>query len=687
MVRYGADQSYAYAENVNNSIGCHNGTFGDPIVGTFKTCEYWSGAAASGFLGTSYYPNQSSQISCRPESEIDNIWVVNPDNDSVTIIDTTFEPGSRHIIQNRQREIYLNYRAPTSVTQVGELYAVTFRADDKVAFFDSASANPIFAIDTGHGSQPVASVTDGARLFVSLFGSGEVIEIEPSNRTIANRLAVGPMPRAMALVGNRLLVTRFISPATHGEVYDVDIGHRDGSNEEGTELALTRTIVINKVLVNDDLDHGSGVPNFLSSIVISADGTEAFVTAHKANIDRGTGPTSSGVALDDDNTIRPMMARLDLVNHQDANVQPFSPDGTMDFDNAADPAGVTFLADGETRVISFQGNNVILAQNERLNTFTQFSSGFGPQEMCTTLRGLYVKNFTGRSVSIIDVAGYMQDGDRNPNIVNAATVGNETLTAQELEGLRHFYHASTPAMGDEGYMSCASCHKGGGQDGQVWDLTSLGEGIRNTISLNGTSGTRFGELHWSGNFDEVQDFELQMEELNKGEGLVPGKTFNGESPLANVLTGRSAELDALAAYVASLGRDSVKRSPYRTYTGELTEAAQRGQRLFQNLGCADCHAGQAYRDGQMHDVGTITAASGSRLSGELTAIRTPTLVELWESAPYFHDGSAATLSDVFIVGVHQQAFARGEEADLNEFLLSIDRDLFVEDDVTWPDFE
>jgi hypothetical protein len=99
-------------------------------------------------------------------------------------------------------------------------------------------------------------------------------------------------------------------------------------------------------------------------------------------------------------------------------------------------------------------------------------------------------------------------------------VQNEVLSAEEKLGLEIFYHSSQPEMGIEGYMSCASCHAGGGHDGRTWDITSLGEGIRNTISLNGSSGTRFGALHWSSNFDEIQDFELQIEELNGGTGLI-----------------------------------------------------------------------------------------------------------------------------------------------------------------------
>ena len=47
-----------------------------------------------------------------------------------------------------------------------------------------------------------------------------------------------------------------------------------------------------------------------------------------------------------------------------------------------------------------------------------------------------------------------------------------------------------------------------------------------------------------------------------------------------------------------------------------------------------------------HDVGTIKPSSGNRLGGPLDGIDTPTLRGLWATAPYLHDGSAATLRDV-----------------------------------------
>jgi len=627
------------------------------------------------YAGPTYYPNQSSEVSCSAESEDDNIWVVNPDNNSVTIVDTAHNPDTFELSVQEQQELFLNYQTPTSVTRVGDYYAITYRDDDKVVFHRADNAHAVYSIDTGHGTQPVASVTDGVWLYVALYGSGEVVKINISNREISARLEVGPKPKAMALTGSRLLVTRFISTPEYGEVYDI---------YTTSNMTLTRTIRVNKVEVPDDLNHGSGVPNMLSSIVVSPNGETAYISAIKANVDRGS--FLNGVPLDSDNTVRPMLAILDLVANRDANIEASTREGTIDLDNAADPSFITYLADGEHRVTSLRGNNVVLVQNDTLNTSAQFNTGFAPRSACATLRTLYIKNYTDRSVSAVDVAPYMHDGTRSSRTVTINTVTDELLSTDEKQGLRIFYHSSQPQMGDEGYISCASCHSDGGHDGMTWDLSSLGEGLRNTLSLNGTSGTRFGDLHWSSNFDEVQDFEVQMEQLNEGEGLISGRTFNGQSPLDFVTANQSVDLDALAAYVSSLGKHSVKHSPYRTYTGVLTDSAQRGQQIFQDEGCSGCHSGAAFRDSQQHDVGTITQASGSRLSGLLTAIRTPTLVELWETAPYFHDGSAETLTDVLQRADHQINLTLAQRDDLIEYLLSIDQQMYINDATPYPDF-
>ena len=81
----------------------------------------------------------------------------------------------------------------------------------------------------------------------------------------------------------------------------------------------------------------------------------------------------------------------------------------------------------------------------------------------------------------------------------------------------------------------------------------------------------------------------------------------------------------------------------------MTADAIAGQAIFSSAGCATCHSGSEMTDSALnvfHDVGTITAASGQRKGQPLTGFDTPTVIGVWATAPYLHDGSAATLLDV-----------------------------------------
>ncbi len=72
----------------------------------------------------------------------------------------------------------------------------------------------------------------------------------------------------------------------------------------------------------------------------------------------------------------------------------------------------------------------------------------------------------------------------------------------------------------------------------------------------------------------------------------------------------------------------------------------------------------------MHDVGTLLPSSGAGT----TAIDTPTLHALWSSAPYLHDGRAATLGEVLDSATHggTDVLTSAERADLEAFLLQLE---------------
>jgi cytochrome c peroxidase len=94
--------------------------------------------------------------------------------------------------------------------------------------------------------------------------------------------------------------------------------------------------------------------------------------------------------------------------------------------------------------------------------------------------------------------------------------------------------------------------------------------------------------------------------------------------------------EALNAYLKSL---EPVASPYLV-DGQLSDAARRGEQTFRAAGCTTCHVGPHYTDGLRHRVGTATEEEPRG------RFDTPTLVEIWRTTPYLHDGRATTVREV-----------------------------------------
>jgi len=125
----------------------------------------------------------------------------------------------------------------------------------------------------------------------------------------------------------------------------------------------------------------------------------------------------------------------------------------------------------------------------------------------------------------------------------------------------------------------------------------------------------------------------------------------------------------------------------------LTREGWRGREVFQRAGCPACHSGPDFTDstsGLLHDVGTLQATSGQRLGATLEGLDTPTLRGVWQTAPYLHDGSAASLFDVVDSRnpEDRHGATRGlsdtERAELTSYLLQIDNTA-LEDEMEPPD--
>jgi cytochrome c peroxidase len=219
------------------------------------------------------------------------------------------------------------------------------------------------------------------------------------------------------------------------------------------------------------------------------------------------------------------------------------------------------------------------------------------------------------------------------------TVTDIPLPPVLLNGKRLFHTSDDPRLSLAQWISCNTCHFEGEHDGQTWFFGFAGP--RNTTGLLGMIETY--PLRWSGEWDESADSEFANRKENFGSGLVEGDMNCSLSPPDCVShppnQGRSYDLDSLAAFIDFL---QMPLSPAHAHGEPLTEAEEQGQAIFNDgfpaLNCVTCHPPPLYTDKQKHDVGTATP--DERVG---PAYDTPTLRGLYDSAPYFHDGSAATL--------------------------------------------
>ena len=183
-----------------------------------------------------------------------------------------------------------------------------------------------------------------------------------------------------------------------------------------------------------------------------------------------------------------------------------------------------------------------------------------------------------------------------------------SLIASRMSQAQHagmvLFHAADPAMAERGAMACSTCHPDGRADGLSWRIEK--HELQTPILAGRIVNTH--PYKWDGgDKDLTTSLTMTMKRLG-GRGLGAAQTAQ------------------LAAYISML--PSV-RAPTRD-----APTVARGKKLFDSaeMGCRTCHDGAALTDQSRH-----------KLAGDLAESDTPSLRGLAASAPYFHDGSAATL--------------------------------------------
>jgi hypothetical protein len=168
---------------------------------------------------------------------------------------------------------------------------------------------------------------------------------------------------------------------------------------------------------------------------------------------------------------------------------------------------------------------------------------------------------------------------------------------------QQLFHSAT-----SGQIACVSCHPEGGEDGRVWTFQGLGQ--RRTQSLRGGI-MDTAPFHWGG--DESNMTSLMTDVF---QGRMAGGAVDAQ------------RVTALAKWI-----DQIPTIPATRRADDAMVA--RGTALFSSAGCATCHAGPDFTNGQTLDVGT---------GGQF---QVPQLHGLGLRAPYMHNGSAPTLLDRF----------------------------------------
>lgn len=210
-----------------------------------------------------------------------------------------------------------------------------------------------------------------------------------------------------------------------------------------------------------------------------------------------------------------------------------------------------------------------------------------------------------------------------------------------------------PRLSANGYVSCVACHQmdRGFTDG-IARAHALAPVDRNTPALaNLRLQRRFG---WLGSSDSLWQASLRpildarefgssvarvAEVVRVGDGLACryersfGSTpsaHDDETVAVNVAKAMAAFQETLVTGRTPFDefRDAIQRGDRAAALG-YPPAAQRGARLFVGKAqCALCHAGPNFADGRLH-----------------AGLRTPSLRNVAVTAPYLHDGRAATLHE------------------------------------------
>ncbi|HHC73304.1 MAG TPA: c-type cytochrome [Thiotrichales bacterium] len=279
---------------------------------------------------------------------------------------------------------------------------------------------------------------------------------------------------------------------------------------------------------------------------------------------------------------------------------------------------------------------------------------------------------------------------------------NPTTSAKVELGKMLFFD---PRFSATGTVSCNSCHNimEGGDDSRPVSMGIHGKmGGRNAPTV--WNAAFLSVQFWDGRAPSLEEqakgpvvnpVEMGMKDLDTAIGRVraiPGyrplfeKAFGGDDPVTVANAAR-----AVAAFERTL---ITPGSPYdRFVQGDrkaLDSQQQRGMKLFDSVGCTSCHSGPAFAGPKMPEGQGFFAKFPTFADSPYVArydlmadkgrfqvtgkesdkhmFRVPTLRNIADTAPYFHNGSVKSLDEAVRVMAHTQLHKELTESQVEDIV-------------------
>jgi len=548
-----------------------------------------------------------------------------------------------------------------------ELY-VTCEAAHSVIVLDTATRSKVAEIPVGGQPMDVTFSPDGRRAFVSnrLDDSLSVIDVDA--RQVVATLAVGDEPHGVLTdqAGKLLYVlntaTEDISVIDTGTLEEVKrLSASRGPwalamSPDGSRICITnmfsrfvepRTPSISEVTVIDTeraiVDDRPTLPgtNLLQGVAWHPSGKFALVTLLRTKnvvpmtrVSQGWTITNGlGIVWPDGRTDQVLLDEPGMCFPDPAAVA-ITPDGrvalvtssTSDRIAVVDVAKLLSVVEAASE---YDRQHVLPNHLGKASEFVvgEIATLRSPRDIAITpdSRTAYVANALDDSVSVIDLAE-LKLGERidlgGPREMTKVRYGENLFHDAKITFRRQF--------------ACHSCHPDGHVDGITYDTEPDGIGVDpvDNKTLRGILDTA--PFKWSG---KNPSFSRQC-------GPRLSAFFTRLQPFT------PEELSAVDLYVCTIQRPPNR---YRPVGAALTEAQRRGKAIFErtraNDGrvipvenrCVTCHFPPLYTDRRMHDVGTKMALDTE------SKFDVPHLNNIYDSAPYLHNGIAPTLEEIWTV--------------------------------------